>query len=110
MKKMKMAMKPMAMKKMAMKKSIFGKKVSIFHGVKQKTKGGLTKDALTKNKRGKIVSKKASAAGKKRKNISAWGAAVKKARAALKVEGFCPVGGKAAAGQALYKKTKSFYK
>jgi hypothetical protein len=43
----------------------------VFRGSKVKTSGGLTKGDLTKSKSGKIVSKKASAAGKKAyKNIS----------------------------------------
>ena len=38
-----------------------------------------------------------------------WGASVKKARKDLKIEGFCPVGGKTALGKKLYKKTKEHY-
>merc|ERR1719159_1461763 len=47
---------------------------------------GLTAKDLTKNKYGKIVSKKASAARKAK--LGGWIAAVKKARAALKIKGF----------------------
>merc|ERR1719276_648133 len=82
---MKKAMKKKAMKAMktmkkrkAMKVSK-GKnaKASVFRGTKEKTKTGLTKSNLTKSKRGKIVSKKASAAGKRNyKNISGWNKAV----------------------------------
>merc|ERR1712032_220412 len=53
-----------AMKK-AMKSQVAkGKraKSSVFRGTKAKTSGGLTKDMLMKNKKGKVVSKKASAA------------------------------------------------
>ena len=73
-----------------------------------KSKGGLTKDALTKSKTGKIVSKKQSAKGKKvyAKYLSKWTAAVQKARKALGVKGFVAV----KKGSALYKKTMSFYK
>merc|ERR1719230_2222288 len=83
--KAKMVMKGM---KKAMKKSVIAKgklsKVSVFKGYKVKTVGGLTKALLTKSKTGKIVSKKASAAGKKAyKNISKWNAAVVKAKKAL---------------------------
>merc|ERR1712107_881392 len=41
-------------------------RASVLSGKKEKTMSGLTKDALKKNKAGKIVSKKASAASKKR--------------------------------------------
>merc|ERR1712032_1643576 len=62
----------------------------VFHGSKEKTLSGLTKGALHKNKRGKIVSKKATAAGKKSyQNISGWTKAVTKARKELGVTGFC---------------------
>ena len=73
----------------------------VFRGSKVKTSGGLTKGDLTKSKSGKIVSKKASAAGKKAyKNISGWTKAVQQARKALGVKGFAAVGGKSAAGKA----------
>merc|ERR1712043_135657 len=91
------------MKRMAMKVSIIAKgkrgKSSVFKGSKVKTVGGLKKSDLKKNKNGKIVSVKASAAAKKRpgfKKITAWGGAVSKARKALGIKGFCPVGGKTA--------------
>merc|ERR1712107_795855 len=75
-----------------------------------KTSGGLTKDKLTKNKTGKVVSKKASAHGKKAyKNISGWTKAVQTARKELGIKGFCAVGGKGAQGKALYAKAKSIY-
>merc|ERR1719265_1017351 len=106
MKMKKMAMKmSMKMRKMAMKKSIIAKgkrgKASVFRGTKVKTVGGLKKGDLKKNKAGKIVSKKASDAAKKKKGakkIAAWGSAVKAARKALGVKGFLPVGGKTAQG------------
>lgn len=82
------------------KASVFGK------GPKTKTSGGLTKEQLKKNKRGRIVSKKASAAGSKRyKNISGWVAAVAKARKALGCKGFVAI----KKGSALYNKAKGFY-
>ena len=123
MRKMKAAMKAMksmkkgkAMKSMrrAMRKkrvSIFGKKASVFNGKKTKTRGGLKKSDLMKNKQGKIVSKKSSQNGKKAfKRVAKWAAAFKAARKALGVKGFCPCGGKTSKGQALLKKTRSFYK
>merc|ERR1712097_77875 len=73
----------------AKRKSVVGKKASVLKGNKARTSGGLKKEHLTKNKNGKVVSKKASAAGKKAyKNIKAWTEAVKKARKALGVKGF----------------------
>merc|ERR1711992_337569 len=100
----KAAMKP-AMKAKAMKAMKAMKK-----GRKAKTAGGLTKDTLIKSKSGKIVSKAASARGKKAFATSAlkkWGAATLQARKALGITGFCPVGGKTAQGKALYAKTKA---
>merc|ERR1719158_2091541 len=104
-----------AMKSMrkAKRVSIFGKRRSVFSGTKSKTKGGLTKANLKKNKSGKIVSVKASNAAKRgrgAKKIAKWGAAFKAARKALGIKGFCPCGGKTARGQALLRKTRSFYR
>jgi len=42
-----------------------GSRVQVYHGTAMNTSGGLTKKDLFMNKRGRIVSKKASAAGKK---------------------------------------------
>merc|ERR1719453_2147896 len=91
--------------KKAMKKSVIAKgkmaRSVVFRGNKSKTQGGLTKDKLMKNKAGKIVSRKASAAGKKRyANIKGWTVAVQKARKELGVKGFVAV----KKGSALYKK------
>merc|ERR1712045_1087167 len=92
-----------AMKKVkAMKKSksmvAKGKraKSSVFRGTKTKTSGGLTKDKLMKNKSGRIVSKAASAAAKKRyaKGIGLWNKAVMTAHKELGIKGFQAVGGK----------------
>merc|ERR1719229_338020 len=113
-------MKKAAMKGAAMKKAMKAKRVSIiakgrqskasvFSGRKQKTSGGVTKEGLMKNKNGKVVSKKYSARSKRAfaHTIQAWSNAVKAARKALGVTGFVCVGGKSAAGQALYAKAKS---
>merc|ERR1719356_1359981 len=110
-----------AMKGAAMKKVMKAKRVSkiargsrakssVFSGRKEKTVGGLTKEGLTKNKLGKVVSKKASARVKKAyasSPIKAWAEAVKAARKALGVTGFVAIGGKSAAGRALYAKAKA---
>merc|ERR1712072_603678 len=80
------AMKAMrAMKKKAVSKIGKGRmaKAMVFRGSKEKTVGGLTASALTKNKYGKIVSKKRSTFAKK----NAWMIAVSKARKALKLKG-----------------------
>jgi hypothetical protein len=42
-----------------------GSRIQVYHGTAAHTSGGLTKKDLFMNKRGRIVSKKASAAGKK---------------------------------------------
>eukprot|EP00932_Pfiesteria_piscicida_P015642 SRR837773.28156.p4 GENE.SRR837773.28156~~SRR837773.28156.p4 ORF type:complete len:160 (+),score=76.14 SRR837773.28156:67-480(+) len=113
MKGMKKAMKAMKARK-AMKKSTIAKgklaKAVVFRGTKAKTSSGLTKSELMRNKNGKIVSKKQHAAGRKlweKSGAKAWAMAVKAARKALAIKGFCPVGGKSAAGKALYAKAKS---
>jgi len=100
-----------------MKVSVIAKgkraRASVFRGTKAKTQSGLKASDLTKNKTGKIVSKKASAAAKKNfksSGASKWAAATKAARKALNIKGFVPVGGKSAAGQALLKKARSLYK
>merc|ERR1711896_16805 len=81
-------------------------KLVVFRGNKESTVGGLTKSSLTKNKNGKIVSKKASANGKKAYvRIKGWTLAVTKARKALGVKGFVAV----KKGTPLYKKAKEFY-
>jgi len=111
------AMKAMKVMKKAMKKKRVSKiakgsmaKSVVFRGSKEKTGGGLTQAALTKNKRGKIVSKKASANGKKAyKHIQKWTEAVKKAKKALNITGFCVVNGKTAQGKALYVKAKALF-
>ena len=68
--------------------------------------GGLQKTALMTNKTGKLVSKKAHAAGLRRyKHIRGWVQAVSKARKALGITGFCAV----KKGTPLYKKAREFY-
>merc|ERR1719336_3864605 len=115
------SMKGTKVMKKAMKKAMKVKRASIiargklakalvFRGSKQKTPGGLTKDTLTKSKTGKIVSKAMSARAKKNWANSAlkkWIDAVKQARKALGVTGFCAVNGKTAQGKAVYAKAKA---
>ena len=107
MKAMRAAMRAMKAKK-RVSKIAMGKmsKAVVFRGNKFKTSSGLKKTDLIKSKTGKIVSKKASAAGKRAfKNISGWTKAVQKARKQLKVKGFVAV----KKGSALYKLAKDFY-
>ena len=103
------AMKAMkAMKKKAVSKIAKGRmaKAMVLRGSKAKTVGGLTAKDLTKNKNGKIVSKKQSANGKKAyANIKGWTVAVQKARKALGVKGFVAV----KKGTPLYKKAKELF-
>merc|ERR1712072_1324233 len=83
-------------------------KALVLRGSKEKTVGGLTRDALMRNKRGKVVSKKASAVGKQRfRNIETWVSSVVAARKALQVTGFVAINGKSLQGKALYVKSKA---
>merc|ERR1711904_581691 len=94
------AMKAMAAMK-AMKKSTRMSKIAkgkfknalVFRGTKAKTSSGLTKGDLIKNANGKIVSKKQSAAAKKKfgSTIKKWTDAVKAARKSLGLKGFVAV-------------------
>lgn len=44
----------------------------VWRGIRKKTSGGLTKEHLTKNKRGKIVSKKKSMQASSQNNLGSW--------------------------------------
>merc|ERR1719494_1550037 len=98
MKVMKKSVKAMkVMKAMKAKNKVVSEKCLVFRGLKERTRGGLKKSDLIKNKRGKVVNKKASDRAKKSKNgktIAAFGKAVAQARKALGIKGFVPVGGK----------------
>merc|ERR1719145_260091 len=83
-------------------------KASVLKGKKVKTSGGLTQEQLMKNKRGKVVSKKAAAQGKRAfRNIQDWVSSVVAARKALQVTGFVAINGKTLQGKALYVKSKA---
>merc|ERR1712087_701618 len=85
-------------------------KVQVLRGTKEKTASGLTKDKLVKNKRGKVVSKKQSANGKRSYSaIKMWTESVVAARKALNLKGMVPVNGKTPEGKALYAKAKAIY-
>merc|ERR1719229_2181451 len=102
---MKKVMKKTGMKKAGMKAkrvSIIAKgklaKSAVFSGRKEKTTSGLKKSDLFKSKTGKVVSKKASARGKKlyaSSGLKKWADACKKAKE-LGLKGFVAIGGKSA--------------
>merc|ERR1712232_1023500 len=82
----------------------------VFRGSKEKTTSGLTKSMLHKNKRGKIVSKKQTAAGKKAySKIAPWTKACAQAKKSLNIKGFVLINGKTSQGKALHAKAKSLY-
>merc|ERR1712203_291733 len=102
-----------AMKGKRVSKIAHGKmsKALVFRGSKEKTVGGITKSGLMRNRYGRIVSRKQSAAAAKRAKSSgfgAWTKAVGRARKELGLKGFVAIGGKSAAGKALYAKAKAF--
>merc|ERR1712203_108717 len=109
---MKVAMKKKAMKGKRMSKVTKGRgaKARVLSGSKAKTVGGLTAASLTRSKTGRVVSKKASARAKKAfqsSPLKVWADACKKARKALGLTDFVPMGGKTAAGKALLAKAES---
>merc|ERR1712048_1174538 len=111
-KSMKKGMKKSMKKAKVVSKIAKGKmaKALVFRGKKEKTSGGISANQLIKSKSGKIVSKKMSANSKKRyasSGLKKWADACKLARKQLGIKGFTPVGGKTAAGKALYAKVKS---
>jgi len=80
----------------------------VWNGTAKFTKGGLTKDDLMLNKRGKVVSKKMFKKGQALKGQSGWMKAVMQARKELGITGFCLMN-RGAQGVALYKKAKEIY-
>merc|ERR1712138_319072 len=98
---------PKAMKAMkAMKKKLISARLAkrhAFAGKITKTKTGLTKSDLVKNKNGRIVSKKKAALAKS--HFGGWLSAVAKARKVLNIKGFSVI----KKGTPLYKKAKELY-
>merc|ERR1719359_42837 len=83
-------------------------KAVVLRGGKEKTASGLTKDLLMRNKRGKVVSKKSSASGKRAfRNIQDWVSSVVAARKALQVSGFVAINGKSLQGKVVSKKASA---
>merc|ERR1712218_82545 len=104
-------------KKKAMKVSKIargrGAKARVFNGSKEKTTSGLKKSDLTRNKNGKVVSKKSSARAKKayqKNGLAKWTKAVAQAKKSLGIKGFQIIGGKTSKGQALLKKARSLFR
>merc|ERR1719158_2649532 len=93
--------------KVVAKSSVIGSRLQVFRGKKERTVGGLTKKDLMKNKRGKIISKKAYQRGRKLINsgIGKWSKAVMKARKELGITGFCAV----KKGTKLYTMARKYY-
>ncbi len=82
-------------------------KSAVFAGRQEKTNNNLKKDHLKKNKKGKVVTKAASAAGStKHTHIAPWSAAIRRARRMMGIQGFCAVGGKSRQGKQLCKTAK----
>merc|ERR1711979_79475 len=111
---MKMGMKAMKAMKAMKSKIAKGKlaKSLVFSGSREKTSGGLSKNQLTKNKQGKVVSKLSSAASKKRyvgSKIQKWAKACAEARKVLGITGFVTINGKTPQGKALYAKAKAIH-
>merc|ERR1711879_438379 len=94
----------------ARKVSTKGSKGQVFRGTKLKTRSsGQTKSDLMMNKRGKIVSKKSHANGKKvyKKNgLGKWTKAFMQARKNLNIKGFVPC----KKGTKFYKEAMRLYK
>merc|ERR1719389_788814 len=107
-KKRRTAKRKVVRKKRKARKNVVGSKRQVFNGTRERTSGKLTKDNIFKNKRGKIVSKKANAHGKRmyKKGLSKWTNAFMKARKSLGIKGFKPC----KKGTALYKETMKYYK
>jgi len=83
-------------------------KAMVLRGSKEKTAGGLKREDLMRNKRNRVVSKRASAAGMRAfKQIEAWVDSVVEARRALHMTGFVAINGKSLQGKALYVKCKA---
>merc|ERR1719182_608131 len=77
-------------------------KALVLRGSKVKTSGGLKQEALMRNKRGKIVSKRQSAHGKRAyAQIEDWTESVMAAREALDVTGFVAINGRTLQGKLL---------
>merc|ERR1712000_761106 len=92
---------------MAMK-AMKAMKAMVFRGSKTRTVGGLKAGDLTKNKGGKIVSKRMSLRAKRAfqgSSLQKWGKAVQRARRSLSVSGFVAI----KKGTPLYRKAREIF-
>merc|ERR1719465_197366 len=82
-------------------------KFAVFRGDKERTRRGLRKTDLVKNKQGKIVSRTISSNSMKvySRTIGRWTLACTNARRVLGLKGFVPV----RKGRALYEKARQLY-
>merc|ERR1712129_584348 len=79
-------------------------------GTKERTCGGLRKEDLMLNRRGKAVSKKKSALGRRRYcNVEQWVGSVMEARRVLHLKGFVAINGRNLLGKALYARARALY-
>jgi len=84
----------------------------VFRGSKEKTYTGLSRSDLKLSKRGKVVTKKSSAAAKKRwegGQAQQWIRAVVSARKQLNISGFVALNSSSPQGKALYVKARAIY-
>ena len=80
-------------------------KTQVFKGSAVQTASGQKKHDFQKNKKGKVVSKKASLAGQQKfEHIRKWTQAIQTAKSELAIVGFRPVGGKTKRGKQVHKK------
>merc|ERR1712043_109937 len=100
----------MRKRRRARRVSIRGSRNQVWRGTRQKVKTtGQTKGDLMKNKRGRVVSKKANAAGKrtyKRNGLNKWTKAFMQARKNLGLKGFVAC----KKGTRFYKEAMKLYK
>jgi len=82
-------------------------KSMVLRGKFEKTTGGLRAESLMRNKRGKIVSKRKSAANAR--TSKDWIDSIISARKLLNLDGFVLINGKSPQGKALYIKAKAAY-
>merc|ERR1719433_1020549 len=85
-------------------------KAMVIAGSRERTVGGIRAEGLMRNKRGRIVSKRRNAHGKRMyRNVESWIEAVLAARAALHCKGLVVINGRTLLGKALYAKAKAIF-
>merc|ERR1712012_84301 len=85
-------------------------KSMVLRGTKERTRSGLRKEDLLLNKRGKAVSKKRSALGRRQyRHVEPWVDSVMEARRILHLRGFVAINGRTLPGKVLYARAKALY-